>query len=78
MDPIVPPKLVAAHVSRKETHCNNDDGNNASHVCRDPNNIRIRIVWSVAKSGLDTEYSCDDVSDALLADTAMSIPNVSS
>jgi hypothetical protein len=78
MDPIVPPELVATHVSRKEAHADDNDGYYASHVGCHPNSIRKRIVWSVAKSGLDAKYSCNTVSDTPLANAAMNIPKVSS
>jgi hypothetical protein len=35
MDPIIPPEIVAAQMSRSEAHCDDNDRYNARYVCRD-------------------------------------------
>jgi hypothetical protein len=64
MDPIVPPKLISTEMTGSESHCDDNNRYNARHVCRDPDVIPLRIMWSVAKTGLDAKDICHYVNDS--------------
>jgi hypothetical protein len=65
MEPIVPPELVTAHISRSKAHYNHDDWYDSTHVCHDPNGVRQVIVRPVTKRGLGAERGCIDISATL-------------
>ena len=55
MHPVVPPERIPTKPTRRKTHSNSDDGYDTRHICRDPHEIRVRPVRSVAEICLRPE-----------------------
>lgn len=63
MDPVIPPEGITTQPTRREAHSDCNNRQYACHICRDAHDLSVRIVWSIAESGLCSEDIDKAVSD---------------